>query len=153
MDESTFRRTTIALQIVSLFVLIVGGVFALWRYYDFTENDFKRPFWEKQIELYVQASGAASTLATAERGTNWDKARATFWKLYYGPLSIVEDEPVERAMVKFGKKLKEFEAGNGPRSKLQNESLSLSHTIRESIGRDWKTKLGELKGKYNITRN
>lgn len=62
----------------------------------------KRPFLEKQLQLCFEATDLCARLATEKDVTEWEKARAGFWRLYWGPLCIVEDPEVEKAMVAIG---------------------------------------------------
>ena len=151
MDESLFRKWTFRLQCVSMAVIVIGGAIALWRYFDTTANEFKRPFWEKQIDLYVQASDAAATLAVAQPGAEWERAKLRFLVLYNGSLAIVEDKAIDSAMVRFKGKLEAFEQDPTPdtREEMRKASLSLAHSFKESLAKDWKRKLRDMKGVYN----
>jgi hypothetical protein len=118
------------------------------------EREFRRPYWEKQLELYFAASAAAATIATAQNKDSVAAAKDEFWKLYCGPLAVVEDAglkpsteaDVEPAMVRFGAALAQKPDDN---EELRRLSLKLSHSVRSSIGKSWDVKLADLKGKYN----
>ena len=124
------------------------------------EQEFRRPFWEKQLQLYFDASEAASTLATSTEEPKRRLAEQKFWQLYWGPLAVVEDaglkledDPdakVEAAMVEFGNCLDRTESCD--QDKMRNRSLRLAHTLRESIGKSWNVRMADVKGKYNKTQ-
>ena len=118
----------------------------------------QRPYREKQIELYFEASRAASTIATSSNPQEKAAAEAKFWNLYWGPLSVVEDtlivdssqgSEVEKAMVIFGRC--SMLSGSDPRnytdsqttfnrcssSELKQVSLCLAHTVRDAIHSTW----------------
>jgi hypothetical protein len=106
----------------------------------------KRPFLEKQLELCLAASDAAARLATQTELGEWQKARAEFLRLYWGPLAIVEDPKVESAMVEFAEALAPLNApgtspGGQPLSKL---SFNLAHRVRDLILTSWGIKLPNL---------
>jgi hypothetical protein len=119
---------------------------------DAREMEFRRPFWEKQINLYFEASSAVSVMANSTDISEKRKAEEKFWQLFYGPLVIVEDANVEKAMIAISTHLNDCRAD--PDScqdyRLKNLSLSLASTCKESIGRSWKIKLEQLKGKYTL---
>jgi hypothetical protein len=145
----------IAIKIIEALALIVGGSFALYKYRNSVENNFRKPLWEKQLALYFAASEAAAILATSQDEEKRKQAEADFWQLYYGPLAVVEDagakkpeeSQVEAAMVKFGKCLNGEDVCS--KKEIHNRSLTLAHSIRDSIGKSWDVKLADLKGKYN----
>ena len=117
------------------------------------ELELRKPFWEKQLELYFAASEAAATIATSTDQAERAKAEARFWMLYWGPLGIVEDagmkQPedavVEQAMVRFGRCLSGADSCDPQELKLR--SLSLAHKCRESVGKSWEVKFADLQGK------
>jgi len=117
------------------------------------ELELRKPFWEKQLELYFVASEAAATIATSQDKEVRATAEANFWILYWGPLGIVEDagmkKPedavVERAMVRFGNCLSGKDTCS--MQELKNRSLSLAHKCRESIGKSWEVKFADLQGR------
>lgn len=95
-----------------------------------------KPFLERQLNLYTEATQAAAMLATSNDPTELNSARKKFWSLYWGELALVEDKQVEAAMVKFGRA---FEAG-GAGQKLQQHSLDIAHACRDSLAESWGVK-------------
>ncbi len=134
------------LKIASLAAVLAGVPLGLWKYLDTAGKNLRKPFWERQLALYVEATSAAATLASSSDIEMKSAAEATFWRLYFGPLAIVEDEGVEAAMVKLGRclQLQDYDKGE-----LEKLSLALAHACRDSIGNTWSMTLPELKGRYN----
>jgi hypothetical protein len=93
-----------------------------------------RPFLDRQLKLYTEATQAAATLATSKKEAELTTAKARFWALYWGELALVEDKRVEAAMVKFGEALTN---GSGD---LKVLSLDLAHACRESLAESWGVK-------------
>ncbi len=110
------------------------------------EQALLKPVWEKRLELYFTASETAATIALSNDKTERDKAEAKFMQLYAGPLVIVEDADVEGAMINFHSCLTGQDACDQP--ELQRRSLTLASKARDSIGKSFNVKLGDLKGKY-----
>jgi hypothetical protein len=108
----------------------------------------RRPFLEKQLQLCFEATDAAASLATETDPTKWEQARLTFWRLYWGPLSIVEDAGVEEAMVALGEIIPKEPSPppSFPRSTLAVRSYHLAHAARNVILPKWRVNLGELSG-------
>ncbi|MGA2411749.1 MAG: hypothetical protein ABSG46_15360 [Candidatus Binataceae bacterium] len=96
----------------------------------------KRPFLLKKLELCFQASEVVSTLATETNAEKWKKAQANFWRLYWGPLSAVENPQVEAAMYELGKIVPkpDEQPGTLPMTdSLKYLSYGLAHEVRALV--------------------
>jgi len=109
----------------------------------------RQPFLTKQLELCFEASDAAGRLATEPDPVEWEKARRTFWRLYWGVLSIVEDPKVEDAMVTLGHLVPDHPVNNVdlPMKSLQRSSYDLAHAIRRLLLNSWNINLPPLEEK------
>jgi hypothetical protein len=92
-----------------------------------------RPFLDRQLALYTEATQVAAKIATLPASEARAKAVGRFWELYWGELAMVENAAVEGAMKRFGEVL----AGNDDRKQLQLLSLALAHACRESLDKAW----------------
>lgn len=95
-----------------------------------------KPFLERQLKLYTEATQAVATLATSKDADELDAASRKFWSLYWGELALVEDQKVEAAMVQLGRTLEAGSVGQ----QLQQHSLALAHACRESLAESWGVK-------------
>lgn len=98
--------------------------------YEQTAKEFRKHFYEKQLDYYAEATEATATLATEEVGSvDYIQARKTFFRLFWGKLSIVEDKSVEASMVQFKNLLLQYENREEDVSQqdLQQASLKLAH--------------------------
>lgn len=105
---------------------------------DTTQRDFMKPLLEKQLSLYFEASSAAATIATATDSSEREKAINAFWRLYYGPLVIVETREVSEAMKSFGKCLNGEESCS--KTEMSNRSLALATSFQEAMLKSWNLK-------------
>jgi len=95
-----------------------------------TAKEFRKTFYEMQLQYYAEAAEATGTLSTEKIGTtDYINAKKNFNRLFWGRLSIVEESTVEARMVKFKKLLELYEQKNSKISQesLQQASLSLAH--------------------------
>lgn len=106
------------------------------------QHERQKPFLERQMMHYFQATEAASEIANSEDSASRTEAVERFWQLYWGPLAMVEDATVERAMVNYGNALR---SRNPDRPVLQQLSLELAHACRDSLQKLWGTDLGQLR--------
>lgn len=149
MDDGTSRFWTAIFGFVSALSVIIGIVYSVNQYRDSKQKDqtnlelqltiakfeAQKPFYQRQLELCDQASSAAAILATpkVQAASDLQKAKGDFWKLYWGPLGIVEDAGgVESAMKTFGDCL------NGRCAQdIEHLSLDLAHVCRALVAQSW----------------
>ncbi len=134
------ERVEQGLKTIGVLVAIAGFVWGVYQYFDKRgleiENarvEAARPFLERQLALYTDASRVAAVLATSEDTAERTAAAKRFWELYWGELALVEDKRVEKAMVDFGRGLRS-DAG---RQLLQQMSLALAKACRDSLADSW----------------
>ena len=100
-------------------------------------RESRKPFLERQLVLYFEATQAASQLATLPGGVQRARARQRFWELYWGELGLVEDHEVATAMKAFGDALTQVEAGKASRDGLLQLALTLARNCRASLQSGW----------------
>jgi|ERR1700733_5823687 hypothetical protein len=106
----------------------------------------QHPFLQRQLDLCFEASDAASRLAMETDPAEWEKARHTFWRLYWGTLCIVEDPGVATEMFKFGVLLGKVPVNTPlPVTSLQSSSYDLGLKARGLILKSWQIDLPSLK--------
>jgi hypothetical protein len=100
----------------------------------------RKPYLERQLTLYTEATQSAAILATSSDPDIIEKARQRFWELYWGELAMVEngglnaiEGGVEAAMVMFGECLNR----GCSQSELQPLALRLAHACRDSLAASW----------------
>lgn len=129
---------------------LAAGLFATalgFRQYSRTKREeFRQRFWDQQHVLYSRASDTAATIALASDLHSVEAERIKFWRLYWGPLSMVEHQSVESAMKNFGTILGEIESGDRPITKSQRgdepndirlAAYDLAHAMRDSLAKTW----------------
>jgi uncharacterized membrane-anchored protein YhcB (DUF1043 family) len=95
-----------------------------------TAREFRKSFYEKQLQYYAEAAEATATLATEKIGSeDYVKSRKSFDRLFWGRLSIVEEKTVEAKMILFKKILDLYEQTPTDEIKedLKQASLQLAH--------------------------
>ena len=63
------------------------------------ERELQRPYFEKQLALYLEAAKVVSHLATST--SNKEQFEDRFWQLYWGELAFVESSEIAASMVSF----------------------------------------------------
>lgn len=143
ISEGTYRVADLVVKAASGIGVVVGGIWAVYQYLGGVEIGFRKPLWERQLDLYFRACEAASVLANyPESAPEWKEAEKKFWTLYWGPLVVVEDaEHVSQAMIRFGAAMNAT-----PRrpEELRKLSFELAQSCRSSIAAAWKIKLEHI---------
>lgn len=106
---------------------------------DARANEYKKRFWEKQLDFFAEACQATGTLTYAPVDSpEFKQASAKFEELYWGRLAIVESNEVAGQMVAFRQALaklvsaKSDDEQTAARGTLRNISLDLAHQCRET---------------------
>jgi len=141
---SASERIEQGLKTIGVLIAAAGFVWGVYQYFDKRDREIDnarveatRPFLERQLTLYTEASQVAAVLATSDDASERAKAEERFWQLYWGELALVEDPRVEAAMVRFGQALKT----GGDKAPLQALSLALARACRDSLADSWGVEL------------
>jgi hypothetical protein len=129
--------TQIEINTATMAVGILTAMFAIVSYGLTKRSEFRKRFWEEQLEVYKRTCVAASSIATASAITCVVKERETFWRLYWGELSILESKGVKTAMEAFGDQLRIVEAAKSSPKSLEQLSYRLARACRVSLEKTW----------------
>jgi len=154
LDEGAARFWTAFFGGITALALVGGGVYSLVQYIGGKEQDrrnvqvqlatatlaAKQGFNTKHLELCAQAAGAAGTIAASKDETKRRSAEDEFWRLYWGPLGIVEQSDVATAMVAFGKCLREK-----CENSLTTLALEIAHACRAEVSKDFDINLPKVR--------
>ena len=152
MEDSHYRAWDVALKIIALIGIAIGGIVSYWQYFDGVARQQKtavieasKPFLAQRQQLYGEAIRAVAQLAVSSNAANLKRAEEAFWDLYWGPLASVESKDVEGLMVEMGRCLTD-QPNCGQREK-QLISLKLAHQIRIESAQSWGVVLPTLAGR------
>jgi hypothetical protein len=107
------------LKVVGSLVAVAGLAFGVYQYQQQKENAQKQKLDQEASEraqqksvYYAKATSIAAGFAQASTKIEAEEKAKQFWALYYGELSIYEDETVKQAMQNFGGAIKQWEKYN-----------------------------------------
>ena len=153
MSENRQSGFESGLKLLSPFLAIAAFVWGIYTYRDTSQKHLKqaeaeaariaetrrieatRPYLDKQLALYIEATKVTATIATSTDSGEIVKATKRFKELYWGELALVERDDVARAMVAFREALDAKEGQN----KLAPLALSVAHTCRDELAASWGT--------------
>ena len=100
-----------------------------------SERAFMQPVVARQMDTYVEASAAAATIATTRDAPQRQRAVDAFWRLYYGPMVMLESDEVGRRMIVFGQCLRR---GAACADSLPDRSLELASSLQADLFSSWR---------------
>jgi hypothetical protein len=176
MDEAALKRWDLVVKIVGLIALIASGIWTLYKFREDRQVDLRNRtdqvnrdqaarskelnsfVFQKQTELYFEATKVAATIAISQDPKILADAKLRFNQLYFGEFVIVEDRRVELAMISFylcafnngcsrrtvdqHNKLIDSQAVTG--QPLQDLALDLSACIRDALEQDRGIQFGNI---------
>ena len=142
----------LTVEIISIVVAFVSAILAVYSTIRTTQANkeltslqhalnVRNKFLERQTDLYFEAAGLASRIATNTSEKDVKRATVRFNEIYWGELAVVEDRIVEPAMVEF-KRLIENDLCT--KRELKLSALKLSRALRDSLNKSWKAELSEI---------
>lgn len=139
MESEAYKVWELALKGLTLLGAIVAAVWAYHTYTDTKEKEFYSVFWNKKLELFLETSAAASTMATTDSLDEFNKARIKYWELFYGRLSLVEGQDVKKAMETFSAQVPRgsVEQCSLPLTSMQQPAYRLTLVLKQEFGHSW----------------
>jgi hypothetical protein len=139
------------IKVLGIVGVVISFLWGVWQWKDKSEQELKqrsseavrlaetrrleatKPFLERQLKLYTEASQVAAQVATQGGSEAGKKARVRFWELYWGELALVENREVEAAMKQMGDAI----SAGAAETDLKRLSLRLAHACRASLDLSW----------------
>lgn len=143
-EQSWKARTLKVIPFLTALVAVGGFLLGIHQNNVAREKEFKRHFWERQLESYVEASRLAASLSTLPPGQERAEASIRFRQLYHGEMVVFEDEAVMQAMRDFAQLYIDYMTDEGLQTDLQKQARAFARTCRESASRQWDVELKAL---------
>jgi hypothetical protein len=133
----------ISKSIGPVLTLVVAGCAAIWSYITYQDKarlDFQQPFVDRTIGLCFEVTQLVGELVSEPTESEWNKRRDRFWTLCVGPMILVAQEDLAKAIDDFGKVLVLASASN--RTGLNPGAVNVSQACRKQLNEmrknDWK---------------
>lgn len=106
--------------------------------------EFKKHFWEKQMDSYIHVSRLAARLSTTKDVTEREKLFSEFLVYYNGETVFFEAEGVRTAMRNVETAYSEYRSDPGTQSAFQSAARDLASACRKEAKESWGEKLKDL---------
>lgn len=83
---------------ITVITLVISAAFALYQYNDIKEREYKKPFYEKQIELVDKIFDVLSEIDKAKTPEEKSRAAINFWMIYQGKSRTFLDSKMVKAL-------------------------------------------------------
>ena len=127
--------------------VLLGSVWAYVQYIDTKEKEFYSTYWNHKLDLFVRVSRSAAIMSTTNSVEEFNAARAEYWQLFYGPLSLVEGTCVKNAMIAYSKCVPKRAIESSlslPMDYMQQPAYRLTVRLKDELGKGWKAPFAEL---------
>jgi hypothetical protein len=115
------------------------------------DQEFMKPLWERELATYFLTSETVATIVRTADHAVRRAAEEQFWRLYSGPLVILETKALSGAMVAFGRCLDGTERCTV--DELRDRGLAVSSAIQQAIQEHSNLRLSEFsRDKYQYHR-
>jgi hypothetical protein len=153
MSEDQQSRFEVWLKLLSPLLAVAAFLWGIYTYRDTTRQQLARaeaearrtaetrrieatrPYLDKQLALYTEATRVTAIIATSTDSQEVEKALKRFKELYVGELALVERGSVAGAMVAFREALDERKGQEW----LAPLALNLAHVCRDELAASWGT--------------
>jgi hypothetical protein len=105
-----------------------------------SEKEFRRRFYEKQLDVYFDVSKTVAQIATVGDSHEVDRLHTHFLELYNGSLIMVQDSDVRDAAETFEESFNEYRNKRSGRDKVQDSARDLVRACRNSLLTIWDIK-------------
>ena len=103
-----------------------------------SEKEFRRKFYEKQLEVYMDLSKTAAQISTSNDKIKLHEAYRHFLEVYNGNfMVVVENAEVKKAVDNYIKVADQYEKNPIDNTELQELAKKLSLTLRRSFVQFW----------------
>jgi hypothetical protein len=141
INEGQARTIDAICKIVTAIAVVVVGGFTGYSYVTnrtaqtkSAAIEAKKPFLQKQLDFYVDASSTMAVLVTSKDQSELAKAKEHFWTLYWGPLRVVADYEVGQSIDRIATCLDKRPECN---TTLENLVTQLNHNCLASLEANW----------------
>jgi hypothetical protein len=145
--SDVYKNWELVLKGLTIIAAVVAAIWAYHTYGDTKEKEFYTTFWNAKLTLFLETSSAASTMATTQSVDEFNKARAKYFELFFGRLSLVEGSTVKAEMESFAGNVPApgaVEQKDLPLNALQQPAYRLTLVLKEELGRAWRKPFSEL---------
>ena len=148
MDEASKRRWDVILGIVTPILAVAGILVGVWEFVAGQRANAEREFllqerenrvafcrelWLERLKVYGQVAATVGTFLAELDDSVQKKTVDEFLAAYWGRMLLVEDEAVQRAMIRLHGELRDFQRARSSPERLKQRADTLNRALAISL--------------------
>ena len=124
-------------------ILTIGGVLTgIWQFnaeQNHRDKDlFRQKIWEKKLEFYEKLGNAtANVVNSTSDSIAFESAILEFNNLYWGVLPMIQDENVEKSIIRFNSEIRYFKRLESSVDELRKRGYRVMTECKSSLDTSW----------------
>ena len=124
-------------SILASLILVAGFFVGIVQYKDSQRQEFKRRFWEKQLETYSALASSAAHLASnlpndSVRSAEFDR----FSQLYNGDFALIADDTAVIAAREYLQRYTEFREDRRRQDRTKRQARAMANAFRYALAKN-----------------
>lgn len=152
MNQEKYNYIDTLIKILGVVALLISGVFGFIQYKDIQEREYKKPFYEKQIEVVDELFEVMNDIDKAQSPEEKIQAAVNFWMIYHGKSRTFLDSkmvkaldmPVDYVAACINKVRKPKIIGSCDNFTANMSSIGFAKVAREQLSLGWKMSFDEI---------
>ncbi len=143
MGDDKEGKKSYWLKLLPSIITIIGVLAGVWQFNKELKHrdidEFRRNIWNKQLEAYEQVGHATGKIVNSTTDSlKFENAVEEYKNLYWGVMPLVQDNNVEKAMIRFNSEIRYFKRKEATLDDLRKQGYKLIRTCKESLSNSWK---------------
>jgi hypothetical protein len=123
-------------SVLASLILVLGFVVGILQYNDARRQEFKRRFWEKQLETYSAVASSASRLSTLSSDSARIMEYDRFSQLYNGDFVLIADDTAFYAAQEYLQRYTEYMADPRKQDRTKRQSRAMANAFRYALAKN-----------------
>lgn len=129
------RKVGRFLTLASSLIAAIGFVVGMLQYRDTKAEEFRRRFWEKQLQVYSDFTSTAANIGVATEDSIIQREASKLVRIYNGDLRLIADSAAWIAASEFYNRYLEYTQDPRKQERLIRSSRSTAMAFREALAK------------------
>ena len=144
----TEKKENYFLKLLPSIITVAGILVGIWQFSSEQEHRdqdlFRRNIWQKKLELYEKLGNATANIVNSTSDSaQIEKAILDFHNLYWGVLPLIQDDNVEKSIIRFNSEIRYFKRQESSVDELRKRGYHLMVECKTSLNDSWKNLMND----------
>lgn len=98
MNKNLQKLYALFTKHITVIAVVISAAFTLYQYNEIKEREYKKPFYEKQVEVVDEVFNVLSDIDKANTTEEKSRAAIKFWMIYHGKSRTFLDSKMVKAL-------------------------------------------------------